>query len=147
MEKVHKFCICGEPFGYTEPAAALAPTKNKQVGCEGDFCGYLPVVLGKSTEKQLKKLKNSIRKSATGQSQQQDFLSAQPGSICGNWHYRELYIWKMGIFAEPACYSKRSMLESKLINTPISKKAREFGDIPNYEIRERHHQWRSVKWN
>ncbi len=54
-------------------AAALAPTKNKQVGCEGNFCGYLPVVLGKSTEKQLKKLKNSIRKSATGQSQQQDF--------------------------------------------------------------------------
>ena len=38
-------------------AAALAPTKNKQVGCEGNFCGYLPVVPGKSTEKQLKSLK------------------------------------------------------------------------------------------
>ena len=42
MEKVHKFCICGEPFGYIEPAAALAPTKSKQVGREGDFCGYPP---------------------------------------------------------------------------------------------------------
>ena len=53
-----------------ESVEALAPTKNKQVGCEGNFCGYLPVVPGKSTEKQLKKLKNSIRKPATGQSRQ-----------------------------------------------------------------------------
>ena len=56
-------------------AAALAPTKNKQVGCEGNFCGYLPVVLGKSTEKQLKKLKNSIGNPVTGQSwQRQTYL-------------------------------------------------------------------------
>ena len=57
-------------FGQIEPATALAPTKNKQVGCQWNFCGYLPVVPGKSTEKQLKKLKNSIRKPATGQSRQ-----------------------------------------------------------------------------
>ena len=25
-----------------ESVEALAPTKNKQVGCEGNFCGYLP---------------------------------------------------------------------------------------------------------
>ena len=53
-----------------ESVEALAPTKNKQVGCEGNFCGYLPGVPGKSTEKQPKKLKNSIRKPATGQSRQ-----------------------------------------------------------------------------
>ena len=82
--KSSEYPVLSRHFGQIEPAAALAPAKNKQVGCEGNFCGYLPVVLGKSTEKQLKKLKNSIRKSATGQSQQQDFLSAQPGSICGN---------------------------------------------------------------
>lgn len=60
-----------------ESVEALAPTKNKQVGCEGNFCGYLPVVPGKSTEKQLEKLKNSIRKPATGQSWQRPNLSAQ----------------------------------------------------------------------
>ena len=69
-------------------AAALAPTKNKQVGCQGNFCGYLPVVPGKSTEKQSKKLKNSIRKPATGQSwQRQTYL---PGrlDVRGRAHFR-----------------------------------------------------------
>ena len=54
-------------------AEALAPTKNKQVGCEGNFYDYLPVARGKPTEKQPKKLKNSIKKPVTGQSQQQAF--------------------------------------------------------------------------
>ena len=61
---------------------ALVPTKNKQVGCEGNFCGYLPVVPGKSTEKQPKKLKNSIRKPATGQSwQRQTYLPNQAAYV------------------------------------------------------------------
>lgn len=73
--KSSEYPVLSRCFGYTEPAAALAPTKNKQVGCEGNFCGYLPVVPGKSTEKQLKKFKNSIRKPATGQSwQRQTYL-------------------------------------------------------------------------
>ena len=73
--KSSEYPVLSRRFGQIEPATALAPTKNKQVGCEGNFCGYLPVVPGKSTEKQLKKLKNSIRKPATGQSwQRQTYL-------------------------------------------------------------------------
>ena len=68
MEKVHKFCICGEPFGYIETAAALEPTKNKQVGCQGNFYGYLPDGPAKTMKKPFEELKNSIRKPATGQS-------------------------------------------------------------------------------
>lgn len=91
MEKVHKFCICGEPFGYIESAAALAPTKNKQVGCEENFCDYLPVARGKPTEKQPKKLKNSIKKPVTGQSQQQIFYLPNQAAYVVLDH-RELYI-------------------------------------------------------
>ena len=73
--KSSEYPVLSRRFGQIEPATALAPTKNKQVGCEGNFCGYLPVVPGKSTEKQLEKLKNSIRKPATGQSwQRQTYL-------------------------------------------------------------------------
>ena len=73
--KSSEYPVLSRRFGQIEPAAALAPTKNKQVGCQGNFCGYLPVVPEKSTEKQPKKLKNSIRKPATGQSwQRQTYL-------------------------------------------------------------------------
>ena len=68
--KSSEYPVLSRHFGQIEPAAALTPAKNKQVGCQGNFCGYLPVVPGKSTEKQPKKLKNSIRKPATGQSWQ-----------------------------------------------------------------------------
>ena len=73
--KSSEYPVLSRRFGQIEPATALAPTKNKQVGCQGNFCGYLPGVPGKSTEKQPKKLKNSIRKPATGQSwQRQTYL-------------------------------------------------------------------------
>ena len=74
-EKSSEYPVLSRCFGQIEPATALAPTKNKQVGCQWNFCGYLPVVPGKSTENLLKKLKNSIRKPATGQSwQRQTYL-------------------------------------------------------------------------
>ena len=41
-------------------AAALAPTKNKQVGCEENFCDYLPDISAKITEKTSEKPGNGI---------------------------------------------------------------------------------------
>lgn len=81
-EKSSEYPVLSRRFGQIEPATALAPTKNKQVGCQWNFCGYLPVVPGKSTEKQLKKLKNSIRKPVAGQSwQRQTYLPNQAAYV------------------------------------------------------------------
>ena len=50
-----------------ESVEALAPTKNKQVGCEGNFYGYLPTTLVKIAKKPCNKLFTSTLERLVGQ--------------------------------------------------------------------------------
>ena len=50
-------------------AATLAPTKNKQVGCEGNFYGYLPNTPTKAARKAAGEAENSIFVIVAGQRQ------------------------------------------------------------------------------